>query len=205
MANNESDDDRGKRIEELKRRVVELAGGELKTGELEPCPPDVEEGFWQHVVEYEEAPWTTHLQQLERAGVSMPAPETLTDREVTAKLWEVINKLAQLRIFLEETDHLSDRELYTTLWSDELREETKDVLLDQDSACHYQMLSSGSDEDNQLYLKYYADENWRKDWQAEYPDDPMPDHEDPPYDRDRLLPQPHYGPPSDLPINLKSL
>jgi len=201
MANNESDDDRGKRIEELKRRVVELAGGELKTGELEPCPPDVEEGFWQHVVEYEEAPWTTHLQQLERAGVSMPAPETLTDREVTAKLWEVINKLAQLRIFLEETDHLSDRELYTTLWSDELREETKDVLLDQDSACHYQMLSSGSDEDNQLYLKYYADENWRKDWQAEYPDDPMPDHEDPPYDRDRLLPQPHYGPPSDEEIN----
>ncbi|MGA2986024.1 MAG: hypothetical protein ABSG32_19645 [Terriglobia bacterium] len=201
MANNESDDDRGKRIEELKRRVVELAGGELKTGELEPCPPDVEEGFWQHVVEYEEAPWTTHLQQLERAGVSMPAPETLTDREVTAKLWEVINKLAQLRIFLEETDHLSDRELYTTLWSDELREETKDVLLDQDSACHYQMLSSGSDEDNQLYLKYYADEKWRKDWHEEYPDDPMPDHEDPPYDRGRLLPQPHYGPPSDLPIN----
>jgi len=201
MAINESDDDREKRIEELKRRAGELAGGEMKTGEIEPCPPEVEEGFWRHVVEYEEAPWTTHFQQLERAGVSMPAPETLNDQDVTAKLWEVINKLAQLRIFLEETDHLSDRQLYTTLWSDELREETKDVLLDQASACHYQLLSSGSDEDNQLYLKYYADENWRKDWQAEYPDDPMPDHEDPPYDRDRLLPQPHYGPPSDLPIN----
>lgn len=153
------------------------------------------------MVEYEEAPWTTNFQQLERAGVSLPAPETLNDQEVTAKLWEVINKLAQMRVFLEETDHLSDRELYATLWSDSLREEVKDVVLDPDSACHIQLLGSGSDEDNPLYLKYYADEKWREDWHKEYPDDPMPDAEDPPYDRDRLLPQPIYGPPPDLPIN----
>ncbi len=201
MANNESDDDREKRIEELKRRAEELTGAEMKTGEIEPCPPEVEEGFWKHVVEYEEAPWTTHFQQLERAGVPLPAPETLNDQEVTAKLWEVINKLAQLRVFLEDTDHLSDRELYTTLWSDVLREETKDVLLDQDSACHIQLLSGGGDEDTQLYLKYFADEQWRKDWLEQFPDYPMPDPEDPPYDRDRLLPQPSYGPPSDLPLS----
>ena len=200
MANNESDEDREKRIEALKRRAEELAGGEMKTGEIEPPPPEIEEEFWKQVVEYEEAPWTTHFQQLERAGVSMPAPETLNDQEVTAKLWKVINKLAQMRIFLEDTDHLSDRELYTTLWSDDLREETKDVVLDQDSACHYQLLSGGSDEDNQIYLKYFADEKWRNDWHRDWPDDPMPDPEDPPYDRDRLLPQPTYGPPPDLPI-----
>ena len=200
MVNHDSDDDREKRIDELKRRADALTGGEMKTGEIEPCSPEVEEGFWKHVVEYEEAPWTTHFQQLERAGVSMPAPESLNDEEVTAKLWEVINKLAQLRIFLEDTDHLSDRELYSTLWNDELREETKDVLLDRDSACHYQLLSSGSDEDNQLYLKYFVDEKWREWWHKDFPDDPMPDHEDPPYDRDRLLPQPTYDPPPDLPI-----
>ena len=200
MANNESDEDREKRIEKLKRRAEELAGGEMKTGEIEPPPPEIEEEFWKQVVEYEEAHWTTHFKQLERAGVSMPAPETLNDQEVTAKLWEVINKLAQMRIFLEDTDHLSDRELYTTLWSDDLREETKDVVLDQDSACHYQLLSGGSDEEMQLYLKYYADEKEREHWREEYPDFPMPDPEDPPYDRDRLLPQPTYGPPPDLPI-----
>jgi hypothetical protein len=200
MENNESDEDRKKRIEELKRRAEELVGGEMKTGEIEPTPPEIEEEFWKQVVEYEEAPWTTHFKQLERAGVSMPAPDTLNDQEVTAKLWEVINKLAQMRVFLEDTDHLSDRELYTTLWSDDLREETKDVVLDQDSACHYQLLSGGSDEDNQIYLKYFADEKWRNDWHRDWPDDPMPNAEDPPYDRDRLLPQPTYGPPPDLPI-----
>jgi hypothetical protein len=197
MKNDESDDDREKRIEALKRRAEELTGGEMKIGGTGSSPPDVEEGFWKHVVEYEEAPWTTHLQQLERAGVSMPPPESLSDQEVTAKLWEVINKLAQMRIFIEDTDHLSDRELYTELWSDDLREETKDIVLDQDSACHYQMLGSGSEEDTYLYLKYFADEDWRKDWLEQFPDYVMPAHEDPPYDRDRLLPQPNYGPPPD--------
>ena len=202
MPNHESDEDRKKRIEDLKRRAEELTGGEMVTGEIVPNPPEVEEGFWKQVVEYEEAPWTTHFAQLERAGVSMPAPETLNGQEVTDKLWEVINKLAQLRIFLEDTDHLSDRELYTTLWSDELREETKDILLDQDSACHYQLLSGGSDEDNQLYLKYFADDDWRAWWRKDFPEDPMPEPEDPPYDRDRLLPYPTYeGPAPELKIN----
>jgi hypothetical protein len=201
MANDQSDEEREKRIEELKLRAQELAGGKMTTGEFEQHSPEVEEGFWKHVVDYEEAPWTTHFQQLERAGVSMPAPESLNDQEVTAKLWEVINKMAQMRIFLEDTDHLSDRDLYTKLWGDLLREETKDVLLDQDSACHYQLLSTGAEEDTYLYLKYFADEDWREWWRKDFPDDPMPDHEDPPYDRDRLLPQATYSPPPDLPIS----
>jgi hypothetical protein len=49
-------------------------------------------------------------------------------------------------------------------------------------------------------LKYFADEEWREDWLKQFPDYSMPDAEDPPYDRDRLLPQPTYGPPPDLPI-----
>jgi hypothetical protein len=197
MPSDDSPEDREKRIEQLKQRAEELAGGDITFGEAEATPPEVEEEFLKQVVEYEEAPWTTHFQQLERAGVSMPSPETLDDQEVTAKLWEVINKLAQMRVFVEETDHLSDRELYAALWGDLLREETKDVVLDQYSACHYQLLSGGSEEDIQLYLKYFADEAWREWWHKDFPDDAMPEHEDPPYDRDRFLPQPTYKPPDD--------
>lgn len=201
MANHDSDEEQAKRIEDLKRRAEELSGGDVEFGGLEGCDPEVEEGFLKQMMEYEEAPWTTHFKQLERAGVSMPAPETLNDAEVTAKLWEVINKLAQMRIFMEDTDHLSDRELYTDLWGDLLREETKDVMLDQDSACHYQLLSGGSDEESLLYLKYYADEKEREHWRKDFPDFPIPEPEDPPYDRDRLLPYPTYEPPSDLPVS----
>jgi hypothetical protein len=198
----EDETERAKRIAELKRQAQELAGGKMVEGEMEETPPEVAEQFWEHVVAYEKAPWTTHFKQLEESGMQLPAPETLDDEQLTRKLWELIQRLALLRVFLDETDHLSDRELYTLLWSDMLREETKAVTLDEDSACHMSPLGGCSEEDMQLYLKYYADEQWRDDWQKQYPGEALPDHEDPPYDRDRLLPQPDYGPPSKRgPVN----
>jgi hypothetical protein len=185
------------RIETLKRHAEELCGGQMEVGTLDDYPAETEEAFWKHVVDYEKAPWTTHFQQLENAGVSLPPPDSLKDEELTAKLWEVIQKLALLHVFIEQTDHLSDRELYTHLWTDSLREETKALPLAANSACHIQLLSSGSDEDNLLYLKYYADDDFRRHWEQDFPSDPIPLHEGPPYDRDRLLPKPDYGLPTD--------
>ena len=196
MAKDKAEDDREKRIEDLKRHAEELAGGPMEVGALDDCPAEVEEAFWKQLVDYEESPWTTHFQQLENAGVSLPPPDSLKDEELTAKLWDVIEKLALLCVFIEQTDHLSDRELYTHLWTDSLREETKALPLTANSAYHIQMLGSGSDEDNLLYLKYYADKAWRRHWHKEWPNDPMPRHEAPPYDRDRKLPKPDYGPPT---------
>ena len=195
MPKHEAEDDQEKRIENLKRRAEELCDGQMEVGSLDDTSSEMEEEFWKHVVDYEEAPWTTHFQELERAGASLPPPDSLSDQELTVKLWEVIHKLALLRVFIEQTDHLSDRELYTHLWTDSLREETKALSPDSDSAWHIQMLGSGSDEDNQLYLKYYADDAWRQQWHEDFPKDPIPAHEDPPYGRDRLLPKPDYGAP----------
>ena len=56
----------------MKRRAEELCGGQMEVGNLDDYPAEVEEGFWKHVVDYEEAPWTTNFQQLENAGVSLP-------------------------------------------------------------------------------------------------------------------------------------
>jgi len=201
VAKPKAEDDREKksrenRVEALKRRAEELSGGQMEVGGLDDYPEETEEAFWKHVVDYEEAPWTTHFQQLENAGVSLPPPESLSDEELTAKLWEVMQKLALLHVFIEQTDHLSDRELYAHLWTGSLREETKALPLDANSACHIQILGGGSDEDNLLYLKYYADEDFRQYWQQDFPGDPMPRHEDPPYDRDRRLPKPDYDAPT---------
>jgi hypothetical protein len=78
-----------------------------------------------------------------------------------------------------------------------LREETKALPLAANSAYHIQMLGSCSEEDMLLYLKYYADDAFRRYWHKDFPKDPIPRHEDPPYDRDRLLPKPDYGEPTD--------
>lgn len=196
MATPEAEDDQDKRIEDLKRRAEELCDGQMELCMLEDCSAEVEEAFWKEVVEYEEAPQTTHFHQLESAGVALPPPGSLNDQELTAKLWEVIHKLALLRVFIEQTDHLTDRELYSHLWTDCLREETRLLPPTANSAWHIQILGSGSEEDNRLYLKYYADDASRRRWHEDFPDDLIPAHEDPPCDRDRLLPKVNYCSPA---------
>src|SRR5215467_13454412 len=97
------EDDQEKRIENLKGRAEELGAGQMEVDNLDDCAAETEEAFWKQVVDYEEAPWTTHFQQLESAGVSLPPPDSLKDEQLTAKLWEVIQRLALLHVFIEQT------------------------------------------------------------------------------------------------------
>jgi hypothetical protein len=176
------------RINELREAAQEAAGGEMHVYENPEAPPEITEQFWQNVLQYEQAGETTHFAQLERAGVLLPPPEELGDEQLAAKLWEVIHALAGMNVHLSQTNHWSDRELYEHLWRDTLREFTMDLPPGSGWNCHIDFLSSGSDEDNFLYLKYYADEEYRQRWHDDWPNDVIPPHEDPKYDRDSKLP-----------------
>ncbi len=158
--------------------------------------------FMDYITAFEEAEWVTTFDVLVQGGMELPRPDELDDSQLSAKLWEVIRGLAMLRMFLYSTNHLSDRELYEKLWDDVLQEEGPLLLSCGDSACHIDLVSSGSEEDNELYLRYYADEETRRDWLKDWPDDIIPAHEEPPFDRDRHLPSRdqaqwcHVGKPS---------
>lgn len=177
------------RINELREAAREATGGEMIDWESPDCPPEIAERFWSNVLAYESAGETSHFNQLEELGIELPAPDELDDAQLAAKLWEAIDGLAKLNVFLSQTDHLSDRELYEELWHDLLRETTMDLPPDSGWTCHLDILGSGSEEDTQLYLKYYADDEWRDRWHEDWPDDVIPPHVDPPYDRDSKLPQ----------------
>jgi hypothetical protein len=178
------------RIAKLRAELEKLGG---TTTSLESMPADMEEEFLRHVLEYETAEPITLYRLLENAAVQIPAPTDLHDATLSTKLLEIIHKLASLGAYLLHTNHLSDRALYEYLYHDGLREEA--VLFPENPSYAYiiDLTGSGSDEDNQIYLKYYADEEHRKQWALDWPDDPMPDHENPPYDRDRTLPQSPLG------------
>ena len=174
------------RIAKLRAELEKLGGS---TTTLESMPADMEEEFLRHVLEYERAEPITLFRLLENAGVQIPPPADLDDVALSTKLTEITERLGTLGSYLLHTNHLSDRALYEYLYNDGLREEA--VLFPENPSYAYiiDLTGSGSDEDNQIYLKYYADEDNRKQWALDWPDDPMPDHENPPYDRDRTLPQ----------------
>ena len=135
----------------------------------------------------ENGPTTTNFQQLLDRGVELPEPDSVPDDRVRSKVWQVIAGLASLGVYLDQTDHLSDRELYAKLWRDVLRQEVP--AIDEFGCNHVMMLQpDGVEPDTGTFFRYFADERWRNDFQKDNPDYDMPPHEDPPHTRDCLLP-----------------
>ena len=182
--------DQEQRIAKLREEIKKL-GGDTMT--VEDMPADMEEEFLRHVLAYETAEPISLFQLLENAGVELPAHEEIDDDDLIRKLNEIIDQMASMGAYLLHTNHLSDRALYEYLYHDGLREEA--VLFPENPSYAYMidLTGSGSEEGNQIYLKYYADEEHRRQWAADWPDDVIPDHEDPPFDRDRHLPKSSIG------------
>lgn len=185
----EPDIDREIRIENMKRELDEIAGGKMFSGSFSPVPLKLEEAFLEQALAYERAEFDTNFNRLVRNGVAMPRAAELDDSALTAKLAEVIRELAQLRCFLHDTDHLSDRQLYDWLWDSGLRDDSPNTSRMSDWAWHTSPIGACNEEDTAIWLKHYADEEQRRRWHHDFPDDPMPAPEPPPFDRDRHLPK----------------
>jgi hypothetical protein len=122
---------------------------------------------------------------LNDSGIDLPRPKKLTDREVTAKLWEVIHALLAQSVVLCNTDHLSDRELYGLLWNETLLQE---FVISPHYALYIDMTRTGLDDGIPTYLQYYASEGQRQLYADIYPDFKMPARLEPPPRRDHLIP-----------------
>jgi hypothetical protein len=141
--------------------------------------------------------WLTGRDQLRQAGILLPPPENLDDKTLADQLAGLFEALARLRTYVYNTDHLSDRELYEQLYYDTL-EESFPILLSAEAGqrvgfSFIDMVGSGSEEDAEIYLMYYADETERQQWAKEGMVDELPPRCQPPYDRDRHLPKPPEG------------
>lgn len=129
---------------------------------------------------------------LRRNGISIPDERELDDAALHAKLWEILHGMAAIAMVVESTDHLSDRELYRWLVTDGLCEETFLPLPGTGGTCHTSPIGGCSEEDNEIYLRYYADDEERERWQNDF-GEALPPKEKAPYDRDRLLPGQEVG------------
>ncbi|MEM9644750.1 MAG: hypothetical protein AAF989_07140 [Planctomycetota bacterium] len=102
--------------------------------------------------------------------LKLPPSETLEDAQIQAHLQRVIQKLFSEKIILRFTDHLSDRELYRVIRRDILPCCEKKVDL-PGNALEWRCV-----EDNETWLRYYANPVERRRFQEEHDVD-LPDTE----------------------------
>src|SRR4051812_45527246 len=86
-----------------------------------PDPPsedasELEIAFLERVVAWETSPVATHREWLARHGWEFSPPEEVAEADLPAELWRLIAGLSVARVFLGQTDHLTDAELYHYLW-----------------------------------------------------------------------------------------
>ncbi len=140
----------------------------------------------------EDCPWRTPREILAHHGYTPLPPSELDDRQLPGRLWELIYAAAARRFFFDSTNHLSDRALYTLLWEQWLDKPTPDIPLTAETntnltLCEFEV---GGLTGEEIWRRYYADEDTRQHLRATEPNLVLPVHEDPPYDRDRFLPVP---------------
>jgi hypothetical protein len=90
-----------------------------------------------------------------------PVPRSLSDEELSRALRDVVQRLFERHIVLDFADHLSDRELYSTIYCDILpsREKKIDNI---DVYIHWDC--SNANGDPIAWLTYYASDEDRRHW-----------------------------------------
>lgn len=198
--------DQEQRIQTLRRELQKVLGGAPLYDSLPPQfdTADFEETLLRQMLEYETNEPIAPLTLLQNAGVTISDPAQLDDIALTVKLDELIHHLASVGIYLERTNHLSDRELYEFLYNDELRNEAR--LFPENPNYAYiinlagmsldNLMLAGGSVDVRFYLMYYATKKERKRFARTFPELSIPPRKNTPYDRDRSCPKP---PPSGPP------
>lgn len=183
------------RLGDLRKKVMDRIDGPSFEGGTGEMPMDQQEEFWKHVLAFEEAEESTLEERLKTEANFVAAdPNSLEDdAEVSEALWNLIHALASIRVYLDDTDHLSDRDLYRLLVFGALPDVT--TVPPTGAEWNTRILAHeygvpGDPEGTLTYLRYYADDQTRDEWDASE----VPPKEELPFDRDRLLPCPEENP-----------
>ena len=95
-------------------------------------------------------------------AMELPPPDSLDDEQLTSLLLTTVDRLYSQKVVLRFTDHLSDRELYKIIYRDILPCCEKKVELPG------KFLEWRCIEDNETWLRFYADAIERRRFQEEH-------------------------------------
>jgi hypothetical protein len=135
--------------------------------DVQSMPTRTENEFLASMLAWEQAP-VLPISQWFEPELTLPAPDQLTEAQLMQFLWETVHKLYSKRIILDFTDHLSDRELYCLIFRDILPSQEKRISQPK-NYLHWHCIDSEGDED--IWLRYYASEQERGEWQSKHAGD----------------------------------
>jgi hypothetical protein len=133
--------------------------------------------------------WRPPAQELAEQNIPLLPPAEITDETLTPILWELLHNLALSGFYVLHTDHLRDCELYAELWQSGVRLPAHLPGRNPRGGWFHDVLGSWSEDDLQLWLRYYATEEDRAKHAADWPKDTIPAKEKPPFNRDWRLPK----------------
>ena len=142
-----------------------------------------ENNFLQAMLCWERSP-VIPISQWFEPELQLPHPDTLSDRNLSKLMWDAVERLAEQHIYLQCTDHLSDRQLYCVLFRDILPATEKKLDLPENNLI-WKLVDL--DSDTEVWLTYYADDEERYQWEFDHGRIP-PAHLAPPFSR--KLPEP---------------
>jgi len=151
---------------------------------VEQMSTSEENRFLESMLNWERAPILPISQWFEPELV-LPTPDSLTDRNLSQMLWDTLNRLTEHCIYLQYTDHLSDRELFCILYRDILPSKEKKLGIPNNPLV-WRIIDSESDP--QTWLTYYATDEQRYLWELEHGQAPP---ESKPFPHVRSLPRPN--------------
>lgn len=110
------------RISRLQEDIKEVCG-QVLFGASPALPADVQEADLEDVLAFESVGKGVSLfEGLRKHGLDLPHPDKLNEKQSRRKSIEVLNALADLRIFLTGIEGMSGGKLYRTLWEQTLWE-----------------------------------------------------------------------------------
>jgi hypothetical protein len=123
-----------------------------------------ENHFLESMLSWEYAP-VLPISQWFEPELNLPQPETLSNRDLSNMLWDTLQRLAEQNIYLQYTDHLSDRQLFCVLLRDILTATEKKLDITTNPIV-WRLVDNESDPDT--WLAYYATDEQRYLWQLEH-------------------------------------
>lgn len=148
------------------------------------------DSFKRWIKKVDEAPTTTWKEELSVRGYDFVYRLDENDAEVRLRLEILLEALAGMQVFVSNTDHLSDRELYTVLLNKHLVQAVAQIPFDNHTGCVIDIIGSEVQEDPLNWLRYYASNRERMEWAKQNVGKRLPALEQPPYSRESRLPKP---------------